>query len=174
MPPVAAGDDGNFSIQSFSKFSFLIHLSSPMTNAILPAVFYRSSTEPAQHLLTFAIDRARTSVLDAQGRRIPLPIAIASISVISLMISKFISGPFKQVVRGDSRKPSNAALQLRRAISSHAEGNKLLEKDAIAPSAASVLYCALPGKRHPQDVVFKTVCQKTSRTVLQNDERLPG
>src|SRR6267378_8215493 len=31
---------------------------------------------------------------------------------------------------------SNAGLQLRRAISIHAEGTKLLEKHAIAPSAA--------------------------------------
>jgi len=43
--------------------------------------------------------------------RIFLPTAITSISVISLMISKFISGQFNQGPPRDSRKPSNAALE---------------------------------------------------------------
>jgi hypothetical protein len=38
---------------------------------------------------------------------------------------------------------SNAGLQLRRAISIQAEGNKLLEKHAIAPSAARLCCVAL-------------------------------
>jgi hypothetical protein len=37
----------------------------------------------------------------------------------------------------------NACLQLRRAISIQAEGTRLLEKDAIAPSAARLCYVAL-------------------------------
>jgi hypothetical protein len=36
--------------------------------------------------------------------------------------------------------PPNAGLQLRRAISIQAEGRKLLEKHAIAPSAARLCY----------------------------------
>ena len=36
----------------------------------------------------------------------------------------------------------NAGLQLRRAISIQAEGKKLLEKHAIAPSAARLCYAA--------------------------------
>jgi hypothetical protein len=36
----------------------------------------------------------------------------------------------------DYEKTSNAGLQLRRAVSIQAEGRKLLEKHAIAPSAA--------------------------------------
>jgi len=36
----------------------------------------------------------------------------------------------------------NDGLQLRRAISIQAEGKKLLEKDAIAPSAARLCYVA--------------------------------
>jgi hypothetical protein len=46
---------------------------------------------------------------------------------------------------GDSvevQKPYNAGLQLRRAISIQAEGIKLLEKHAIAPSAARLGYIA--------------------------------
>src|SRR5258705_7002353 len=37
-------------------------------------------------------------------------------------------------------KRANVGLQLRRAISIQAEGKKLLEKDAIAPSAARLCY----------------------------------
>jgi hypothetical protein len=40
-------------------------------------------------------------------------------------------------------KQSNAALQLRRAISIQAEGKKLLEKHAIAPSAARLCSASL-------------------------------
>ena len=40
------------------------------------------------------------------------------------------------------RKPPNAGLQLRRAISIQAEGTKLFEKHAIAPSAARLCYAA--------------------------------
>jgi hypothetical protein len=36
----------------------------------------------------------------------------------------------------------NAGLQLRRAISIHAEGIRLFEKHAIAPSAARLCYAA--------------------------------
>ena len=39
-------------------------------------------------------------------------------------------------------KPPNAGLQLRRAISIQAEGIRLLEKHAIAPSAARLCYAA--------------------------------
>jgi hypothetical protein len=39
-------------------------------------------------------------------------------------------------------KRHNAGLQLRCAISNRAEGTKLLEKDAIAPSAASTCSAA--------------------------------
>jgi len=38
--------------------------------------------------------------------------------------------------------PPNDGLQLRRAISIQAEGKKLLEKDAIAPSAARLCWVA--------------------------------
>jgi len=38
------------------------------------------------------------------------------------------------------RKTHNDGLQLRRAISIQAEGKKLLEKHAIAPSAARLCY----------------------------------
>jgi hypothetical protein len=41
-----------------------------------------------------------------------------------------------------SKKPSNGGLQLRRAISIRAEGKKLLEKHAIAPSAARLCSAA--------------------------------
>jgi hypothetical protein len=44
----------------------------------------------------------------------------------------------------DIKKASNAGLQLRRAITIQAEGTRLLEKHAIAPSAAR-LCCASPG-----------------------------
>jgi hypothetical protein len=40
------------------------------------------------------------------------------------------------------RKASNVGLQLRRALSIRAEGRRLLEKDAIAPSAARLCYAA--------------------------------
>jgi hypothetical protein len=40
------------------------------------------------------------------------------------------------------RKTHNAGLQLRRAISIQAEGKKLLEKHAVAPSAARLCYVA--------------------------------
>ncbi|MFN2515228.1 MAG: hypothetical protein ABR556_03345 [Pyrinomonadaceae bacterium] len=40
------------------------------------------------------------------------------------------------------RKKSNAGLQLRRAISIRADGIKLLENHAIAPSAARLCYVA--------------------------------
>ena len=40
----------------------------------------------------------------------------------------------------DTSKQSNASLQLRRAISIHLEGTKLLERHAIAPSAARLCY----------------------------------
>jgi hypothetical protein len=40
-------------------------------------------------------------------------------------------------------KPPNAGLQLRRAISIQAEGKKLLEKHAIAPSAARLCWASL-------------------------------
>jgi hypothetical protein len=49
-------------------------------------------------------------------------------------------------VSGDTRKQSNAGLQLRRAISIQAEGTRLLEKHAIAPSAARLCWTA-PLKR---------------------------
>ena len=39
-------------------------------------------------------------------------------------------------------KRHNAGLQLRRAISIQAEGKKLLEKHAVAPSAAGLCYAA--------------------------------
>jgi len=39
-----------------------------------------------------------------------------------------------------STRQPNASLQLRRAISIQAEGKKLLEKHAIAPSAARLCY----------------------------------
>jgi len=46
------------------------------------------------------------------------------------------------------QEASNVGLQLRRAISIQAEGKKLLEKDAIAPSAARLCYAAMsPGTR---------------------------
>jgi hypothetical protein len=41
----------------------------------------------------------------------------------------------------------NAGLQLRRAISMQAEGNTLLEKHAIAPSAARLCSAAIDDKR---------------------------
>jgi hypothetical protein len=40
------------------------------------------------------------------------------------------------------QQPSNGGLQLRRAISIQAEGTRLLEKDAIAPSAARLCWVA--------------------------------
>jgi len=39
-----------------------------------------------------------------------------------------------------STRQPNASLQLRRAISIQAEGKKLLEKHAVAPSAARLCY----------------------------------
>ena len=42
----------------------------------------------------------------------------------------------------DGSEPPNAGLQLRRAISIRAEGKKLLEKHAIAPSAARLCWAA--------------------------------
>jgi hypothetical protein len=41
-----------------------------------------------------------------------------------------------------SQKRHNGGLQLRRTISIQAEGKKLLEKHAIAPSAARLCYAA--------------------------------
>jgi hypothetical protein len=43
-------------------------------------------------------------------------------------------------------KPSNAGLQLRRAITIQAERKTLVEKHAIAPSAARPCYAAAPRK----------------------------
>ena len=44
---------------------------------------------------------------------------------------------------GFTKKPSNDGPQLRRAISIRAEGTRLLEKNAIAPSAARLCWSAL-------------------------------
>jgi hypothetical protein len=44
----------------------------------------------------------------------------------------------------DSSRLANDGLQLRRAITIQAEGMRLLEKHAIAPSAARLCYMALP------------------------------
>jgi hypothetical protein len=47
---------------------------------------------------------------------------------------------------------ANAGLQLRRAISIQAEGTKLLEKHAIAPSAARLCSAASQGSRKQDQV----------------------
>jgi len=46
-------------------------------------------------------------------------------------------------------KPPNVGLQLRRAITIQAEGIRLLEKHAIAPSAARLCSAAAHKARHP-------------------------
>ena len=48
-------------------------------------------------------------------------------------------------------QPSNDGLQLRRAISIRAEGKRLLEKHAIAPSAARLCYVAAAAKDRSAD-----------------------
>jgi hypothetical protein len=55
-------------------------------------------------------------------------------------------GALVQIIEAPLSKPNakrpNAGLQLRRAISTQAEGTKLLEKHAVAPSAARLCYIA--------------------------------
>src|SRR5262249_52639444 len=80
------------------------------TSAIPLDVFYRFSSEPALHLSIFSSDQNQTCAPSARVRESSSQQQLLQ-SLISPMISKFISDLFNQGPSRDSRKPSNAALE---------------------------------------------------------------
>jgi hypothetical protein len=64
---------------------------------------------------------------------------------------------------GDAGKTPNDGLQLRRAILIQAEGIKLLEKDAVAPSAARLCEAAYSMYRSSRDSIL---CEDFNQQVV--------